>query len=328
MNLEVVFISVVIPVFRAERILVSLCERLDAALRKIGRPFEIILVDDRSPDQSWDIITAMVARFPQIRAIRLSRNFGQHYAITAGLDVAAGEWVVVMDCDLQDQPEEIAKLLEAAECGYDIVLARRVQRSDAFHKRLLSRCFYRAFNLLSGYRIDPTVGSFRMMRRTVVEAYRNMRESARLFGGMIEWLGFETTSVDVEHAGRFEGRTSYSLRALMRLAVDGMVAFSNRPLYLSIGIGVAISLAATVFGCSLVLNYLLHPRVGVPGWLSTITLSAFIGGLILLNLGVLGIYVGRIYDQSKGRPLYVIDRMVVHADQRVAAAAALKRPRE
>jgi dolichol-phosphate mannosyltransferase len=301
---------------------------LNNALTVIGRTFEILLIDDRSPDGSWPAMVAAVAKYPAVRAIRLSRNFGQHYAITAGLDIAEGEWVVVMDCDLQDQPEEIGKLLTAGESGFDIVLARRVERNDTILKRLLSRVFYKAFNLLSGYNIDPTVGSFRLMHRSVVEAYRGMRETSRLFGGMIEWLGFETTYVDVDHASRYEGKTSYSLRALTKLAVDGIVSFSNRPLYLSIGIGIAISLAAGAFGGGLVVMYLVHPRIGVPGWLSTITLSSFIGGLILLNQGVLGIYLGRIYDQTKARPLYVVDRVVANAAERVTATSATDARRE
>lgn len=303
-------ISVVIPVYRAERILPVLCQRLTTSLASLHRPYEVVLVDDRSPDASWEVMRQMVQRYRGIVAVRLSRNFGQHYAITAGLDMVQGEWTVIMDCDLQDQPEEIPHLLEAAERGYDIVLARRRQRSDNQGKRLSSRIFYATFNFLSGYRLDPSVGSFRIMKRNVVEAYRSMRETSRLFGGMIEWLGFNTTYLDVEHAPRYEGKSSYDLRRMMRLALDGMISFSNRPLYLSIGAGLIMSTLSAGFGLFVVLRYLLHPRIGVPGWLSIVTLTTFIGGLILLNLGILGIYVGRIYNQTKGRPLYVVDQVL------------------
>jgi len=303
-------ISVVIPVYRAERILPVLCQRLTTSLASLHRPYEVVLVDDRSPDASWEVMRQMVQKYPGIVAVRLSRNFGQHYAITAGLDMVQGEWTVIMDCDLQDQPEEIPHLLEAAERGYDIVLARRRQRSDNQGKRLSSRIFYATFNFLSGYRLDPSVGSFRIMKRNVVEAYRSMRETSRLFGGMIEWLGFNTTYLDVEHAPRYEGKSSYDLRRMMRLALDGMISFSNRPLYLSIGAGLIMSTLSAGFGLFVVLRYLLHPRIGVPGWLSIVTLTTFIGGLILLNLGILGIYVGRIYNQTKGRLLYVVDHVL------------------
>ena len=305
-------ISLVIPVYRAELILPELCKRLVTSLTELTESYQIILVDDRSPDHSWDVMLQMVGAYPAITAIRLSRNFGQHYAITAGLDLANGDWTVIMDCDLQDQPEEIVTLLQKAKQGYDVVLARRKARSDSAGKRLSSRVFYWLFNVLSGYRMDPSVGSFRIMRRSVVEAYRTMRESARLFGGMVEWLGFETTFVDVAHGARYEGRSSYNIRAMTKLAFDGIFAFSNRPLYFSIGAGVIMSLLAAGFGVSMIVYFLLHPLVGVPGWLSQVTLTTFIGGLILLNLGILGIYVGRIYDQAKGRPLYVVDRIVAH----------------
>jgi polyisoprenyl-phosphate glycosyltransferase len=306
-----VFISVVIPVYRAERILPELCQRLVESLSTLRRSYEIILVDDRSPDNGWKVMQEMAQIYPDITVVRLSRNFGQHYAITAGLDLAGGAWTVIMDCDLQDQPEEIPRLLEMAESGYDIVLARRKLRIDSAAKRLSSQVFYGLFNFLSGYRMDPSVGSFRIMRRPVVEAYRNMREAARLFGGMIEWLGFETTYLDVRHVGRFEGRTSYTFQKLMRLAADGIISFSNRPLYLSIAVGILMSFLAAAVAVGLIARYFLHPGNGVPGWPSLFTLTTFIGGLILMNLGILGIYVGRIYDQTKGRPLYVVDQIVV-----------------
>lgn len=324
-----VFISVVIPVYRSERILPVLCERLTTSLAALNRPYEIILVDDRSPDRSWDVIRQMVRQFPATLGVRLSRNFGQHYAITAGLDLAKGEWTVIMDCDLQDQPEEIHRLLECAESGYDIVLARRRLRRDSPGKGLLSKLFYGVFNLLSGYRLDPAVGSFRIMKRTVVEAYCSMREASRLFGGMIEWLGFETGYLDVDHAQRYEGKSSYNLRSMTRLALDGMIAFSNRPLYFSIGTGILMSVFSAGFGLTLVVGYFIHPLIGVPGWLSTVTLTTFIGGVILLNLGILGIYVGRIYDQTKGRPLYVVDQILAAANtnspDRTVLAVAGKR---
>ena len=314
-------ISVVIPVYRAQGILPALCKRLVESLASLTGSSEIILVDDRSPDASWAVMLEMAEAYPSITLVRLSRNFGQHYAITAGLDLANGDWAVVMDCDLQDQPEEIAQLLEKAEQGYDVVLARRTARADSSRRKLLSRAFYWLFNVLSGYSVDPAVGTFRIMRRSVVEAYRTMRESARLFGGMIEWLGFETAVVDVAHSSRYEGRSSYNFRSMAKLALDGIFAFSNRPLYFSIGAGVIMSLLAAGFGVSLLIYYFLYPFIGVPGWLSQVTLTTFIGGLILLNLGILGVYVGRIYDQAKGRPLYVVDRIVAHhARQGVSAA--------
>ncbi|SEF90052.1 dolichol-phosphate mannosyltransferase [Bryocella elongata] len=307
------YISIVIPVFRAESILPVLCERLTASLRNLNVEYEIFLIDDRSPDNSWEVMRQMAALYPTITAIRLSRNFGQHYALTAGLDFVSGEWTVTMDCDLQDQPEEIAKLLAVAEQGNDVVLARRVDRKDRWSKRWASRFFYGVYYLLSGHRMDPAVGSFRMMRRSVVDGYRSMREASRLFNGMVQWLGFTTAYVDVEHAARYEGSSSYDLRGLFRLATNGIVAFSNRPLYFSVAVGLTMSVFSVGFGAYVLILYLVHHILAVPGWMSLVTLTTFIGGLILLNLGILGIYVGRIYDETKGRPLYVVDQIVANA---------------
>lgn len=305
-------ISVVIPVYRAASILPTLHARLDRVLSQLSSDYEIIFIDDRSPDGSWEVLCELARSHPQTKAVRLSRNFGQHYAITAGLDLAAGDWTVVMDCDLQDRPEEIPALLATAQQGYEVVLARRGGRgdNDGILRRTASRAFHASFRLLSGYGLDPSVGAFRVLHRDVVRAFRQMREAGRFFGGQVEWLGFATGFVDVEHARRADGRSSYNLRALLRIAFDGLFGFSNRPLYVSIGSGVSMSVAAAGYACYLLLRYLANGSFAVPGWASEITMTAFIGGLILMNLGVVGIYVGRIYNETRHRPLYVIDEAV------------------
>ena len=306
-----VFLSVVIPVYRAEKILPTLCRRLNATLEKVSSKFEIILVDDRSPDGSWKVLRELVNQYPNLIVVRLSRNFGQHYASTAGLDMSRGEWTVIMDCDLQDQPEEIPRLLEKAQEGFDIVLARRSNRQDKPLKKLGSFLFWWVFSLLAGFKVDNQVGSFRVMGRNVVDAYCSMRERARIFGGLIEWLGFTTATVDVTHASRFEGKSSYNLRRLLRMSLDGIIAFSNRPLYAAIIFGSTLSVLAGCYGMFHLIKYICLGYIALPGWLSTVTLMSFIGGLILLNQGILGIYIGRIYDQAKQRPIYVVDKMVV-----------------
>lgn len=303
-------ISVVSPVYRAEGILPVLCERLEAVLSQMSADYEIVLVDDRSPDDSWRVLTELVERMPRLRAVRLSRNFGQHYAITAGLDLARGEHVVVMDCDLQDRPEEIPRLIAKAREGYDVVLALRAERADGPVKRATSAVFYKVFAWLSGYQMDRRVGTFRVMSRSVVCALGEMRESYRFFGALVEWLGFRTARIEVEHAERHEGRSSYDLRRLLRLTLDGLVSFSNRPLTLSVGLGAIISALAALFGLHLIWRYVTEGENPVQGWMSTVTILSFMSGLILFNLGIVGIYLGRIYNQTKGRPLYVIDRML------------------
>jgi dolichol-phosphate mannosyltransferase len=308
-------LSVVIPVYGAEKILPALCERLTAALDAITSEHETIMVCDGSPDRSWEVLERLVRQYPKIVAVKLSRNFGQHYATTAGMDLAKGQWTVVMDCDLQDPPEEIAKLLSTARTGFDIVVARRMNRQHKWWKRKTSELYYQVFALLSGMKLDSSVGSFRIMSRSVVDGFCSMRESYRMFAGLIDWLGFRTGFVEVQHAARFEGETSYNFTRLMKMALDGMISFSNRPLYISIAAGLALSLMSAVYGSFLLIRYLLDPGSNtVAGWLSSVTLTTFIGGLVLLNQGVLGIYLGRLYNQAKGRPLYVVDRVVVGSE--------------
>ena len=305
-------LSVVSPVYKAEKILPALCQRLDAALSAITDDHEVILVCDGSPDRSWEVMEQLVRQYPKLVVVKLSRNFGQHYAMTAGLDMARGEWTVVMDCDLQDSPEEIENLLNKTREGFDIVVARRLNRQHKWWKRTTSTLYFKVFSLLSGFQLDGSVGSFRIMSRPVVDGLCSMRESYRMFAGLVEWLGFRTGYLDVQHAARYEGESSYNLSRLIKMALDGMISFSNRPLYISIGAGLALSILSSLYGTYLIIRYLIDPGANtVAGWLSTVTLTTFIGGLILLNQGVLGIYLGRLYNQAKGRPLYVVDRVVV-----------------
>jgi dolichol-phosphate mannosyltransferase len=307
---EPIALSVVSPVYRAEGILPTLVERLEAVLAQQAGRCEIVLVDDRSPDGSWRVLERLARERERVVAVRLSRNFGQHYAIQAGLDLARGEWVVVMDCDLQDRPEDIPALLAEARAGHDVVLARRQARRDGALKRLQSRVFYAVFAWLSGYRMDARVGTFRVLHRRVVDALGEMRESYRFFGALVEWLGFDVAYVDVAHAARHEGRSTYDLRRLLRLTFDGLISFSNRPLALSIGLGAAISLLAGAYGVWLLGLYFVSGVRPGSGWISTVLILSFMSGLILFNLGIVGIYLGRIYNQTKGRPLYVVDRVV------------------
>lgn len=308
------FLSVVSPVYMAEKILPVLCERLDAVLRQMTDQFEIILVCDGSPDNSWAVMQELVEVYPHLKIVNLSRNFGQHYALTAGMDLARGDWTVVMDCDLQDKPEDIPKLLEKLDEGYDMVVARRINRQHKWWKRVTSRMYFKAFSMLSGFELDGSVGSFRVMSRGIVDAYCSMRETYRMFAGLIEWTGFRTGFIDVQHGERYEGESSYNLARLLRMAMDGMISFSNRPLYISITLGFALSLMSTCYGLYLVIRYLLAPEsFGVPGWLTTVTVTVFLGGLVLLNQGLLGVYLGRLYNQAKGRPLYIIDKVLIGA---------------
>ena len=298
-------ISVIAPVYNEEGCLHELCRRLRESLEPITRDYEIVMVDDGSRDRSWAVVSELAAADSRIKGIRFSRNFGQHYGITAGLDCCNGDWVVVMDCDLQDRPEEIPRLYAKAREGYDIVLAQRIRRRDAFLKRFSSGLFYRVFNYFTGMKYDGRVGNFRIVSRQVVESFRTVREQLRFFGGIVDWLGFSETSIPVEHAERFSGKGAYTLRKLSKLAQEIIVAYSDKPLRLAVQLGFVISSLAFAYGVYVVVRALVH-RVGVAGWSSLIASVYFLAGIIISILGIIGIYLGRTFDETKRRPLYII----------------------
>jgi len=235
-------ISIVSPVYRAEKMIPILVERIEKSIKKITNDYEIILVEDCGPDQSWDVIEQVAAVNQKVIGIKLSKNFGQHYAITAGLDQAKGDWVVVMDCDLQDQPEEIEKLYKKALEGFDIVLARRYERKDNLFKYFFSMSFYRVLGYLTGTNHDESVANFGVYSRNVVEAVTSMRESIRYFPTMVKWVGFKSTKVNVEHDERLDGESSYNFKRLLNLALDIILAYSDKPIRLVIKSGLLISL--------------------------------------------------------------------------------------
>ena len=234
-------ISVVIPVYKAEDCLYVLYKRLADSLETITQDFELILVEDCGGDRSWDIIIELANSDSRVKGIQFSRNFGQHYGITAGLDHCDGDWVVVMDCDLQDRPEEIPRLYAKAQEGYDVVLARRGKRKDPPLKRLTSWLFYQIFNYLTDLQYDGRVGNFRIISRQVVENFCLMREQLRFFGGLVDWMGFPTASINITHDQRFEGKSTYTFAKLWKLASETIIAYSDKPLRLFIKLGFLIS---------------------------------------------------------------------------------------
>lgn len=300
-------ISVVVPVYKAEDCMHELYQRLLASLTTITQDFEIVLVEDCGGDASWDKICEIAQLDRRVKGIQFSRNFGQHFGITAGLDHCDGDWVVVMDCDLQDRPEEIPRLYRKAQEGYHVVMAVRKNRKDAWNKRLSSWLFYKTLNYFSGMHYDSRIGNYRIVSRQVVNQFRLLREQLRFFGGMVDWLGFPAAAIEVEHAERFAGKTSYTFRKLWRLATDVIIAYSDKPLRLSIGIGFTMACMAFVYGIYILLRALFC-GVAVLGWSSLIVSLYLLGGFIIFNLGIIGIYLGKIFNQTKNRPLYVIRR--------------------
>jgi polyisoprenyl-phosphate glycosyltransferase len=299
--------SIVVPVYGAPELLAELHQRLVSVLEALSGPFEIIFVNDACPKGSWPVLQALSAQDSRVVAVNLARNFGQHYAITAGVDLSQGEWVVVMDCDLQDRPEEIPTLYRAAtdHSGIDVVFARRAIRHDSFLKRLGSKLFYRALNYMTDTPHDHTIANFGIYHRKVIDAWKNLRERLRFFPVMIHWLGFPTAYVQVDHAARPEGKSGYSFRRLLSLAVNVIIAFSDKPLRLAVRLGFLISLTAF---CAAAYEGVraLRGQIPVQGWASLMVSLWFLSGLIIFFLGILGIYIGKIFDQVKGRPLYII----------------------
>lgn len=305
-------ISVVIPVYKAEKILDELYRRLRDALDTVTADFEIVLVEDCGGDRSWQVIERLAAADPRVIGLQFSRNFGQHYGITAGLDLCRGAWVVVMDCDLQDQPEEIPRLYAKAMEGYDVVLALRGKRQDPLLKRATSWLFYRLFSYLADIRFDGDSGNFRIMSRQVVKNFNRMREQLRFFGGHVQWMGFPTTGIEVAHDERFDGGSTYTFAKLWKLAADTIIAYSDKPLRMAARFGLTMAAVSFGFGSYLLGKSLLHGSV-IPGWASLIVSLYFIGGLVIGILGILGIYLGKAFDESKKRPLYIVRRQTPNA---------------
>lgn len=298
-------LSVVVPVYKAEDCLHELYRRLVAALTPITADFEILLVEDQGGDGSWNVICELAKADPRVRGFQFSRNFGQHYGITAGLDHARGDWAVVMDCDLQDRPEEIPRLYRKAQEGYDVVLALRGGRKDALHKRFFSYVFFKLFRYLSGLEYDGEAGNFRIISRKVVDAFGTMRENLRLFGGLVTWMGFPTASIQVEHGERYAGESSYTFSKLVNLALETIIAYSDKPLRISIKFGLAISSLAFIFGIYFAVRTAVAGQ-SIVGWTSLIVSLYFLGGIIISTLGIIGIYLGKAFDEVKRRPLYII----------------------
>jgi dolichol-phosphate mannosyltransferase len=300
-------ISIVSPVYRAEKILPKLISRLESSIEKITEDYEIILVDDSSPDQSWAVIEELSKHKPYVKGIKLSRNFGQHYAITCGLDHADGDWIVVMDCDLQDQPEEIEKLYQKAQEGFDVVLASRKKRNDTYFKKLFSKLFYRILGYLTGSEQDETIANFGIYHKKVIDSVVVMRESIRFFPTMIKWVGFQQTKVEVAHSTRVEGESSYNLKRLFNLALDIILAFSDKPIRLTIKLGFFISFLSFVIALYFFVKWSLGGVV-VLGYTSLIVSVWMLSGFIISTLGVIGLYVGKIFEGVKKRPIYLIEK--------------------
>lgn len=298
-------VSVVSPVYGCAGCLEALVERVLAAVCGQGARCEVILVDDQSPDQSWSRIRELAARHPEVRGIRLARNFGQHYAISAGIEHARGQRVVVMDCDLQDAPEEIPRLLAALDDGAEVAFAQRHRRQDRLAKRLGSWAFFRVLSWMTGVNQDHSTANFGAYSRKVVDAVNAMPERERCFPLMVKWTGFATQNVPVAHAARTDGRSGYDLRRLWRLAVGIILSYSDKPLRMVVRVGLLFAAAAFAMAAMSVLRYY-GGDVQVAGFTSIVASIWLVGGVMISCLGIIGLYLGRLFVDAKGRPYYLV----------------------
>lgn len=300
-------ISIVSPVYRAEKIVSELVRRIEEEVVKFTPNYEIILVEDGSPDNSWKAIENACMANTKVKGVKLSRNFGQHYAITAGLAKSSGDYVVVMDCDLQDNPKYIADLYEKAQMGYEIVYTIKKERKHSFFKNITASLYFKVYNYLSeNQRASKSVGAFSMLSRKVVNAFLSVKDTHRHYLLVLSMLGFSSSQIEIEHEKRFEGKSSYNLSKLIKHAIDGITSQSDKLLRISITIGFIFCLISVMLTIYTLYKYLFIGAL--PGYTSTTVLLLLSTGLILLSIGVAGIYIGKIFEQSKSRPLYFIDK--------------------
>jgi polyisoprenyl-phosphate glycosyltransferase len=307
-------IAVIVPVYNGRPMLRELCSRLVHSLSGITKDFVIVLVDDAAPDNPWPLIREVSEKEHRIKAIRLSRNFGQHYALTAGIDMARAHWYVIMDCDLQDAPEDIPLLYAKAREGHDVVAGLRKKEGHGEIKRHSSRLFYTLFRLLSGVQLDWSTGNFRIFSNAVADGFRSMREQLRFVPASFEWMGFDIVYVELPHHQRGEGQSSYTIRKLVRLASDTIIAHSHIPLNIVAYLGFVMSaitfiIALIYFGRAFVFG------TKVVGWTSLFVTLLFVSSFQIALMGVLGIYIGKTFDEAKRRPLYIV-RETVNFDDR------------
>jgi glycosyltransferase involved in cell wall biosynthesis len=297
-------LSLVVPAFNEEEAMEQSFERTYRAMSSIGYPFEIIYIDDGSRDRTWEIISRLAREHEEVKALRFSRNFGHQLAVTAGMDEAKGDAVIIMDADLQDPPEVIADMVKAWEQGADIAYGKRLHRKgETAAKKLTAWCYYRLLNFMSAYPIPLDTGDFRLLDKAVADEFKVLREHNRFLRGMSAWLGYNAVPVEYVREERCAGKTKYTLKKMLRLAADGIFGFSSKPLTLIGWAGLAVLCIALL---GLIATIACAAVTGVPGWLWAVCALVLLDGVILCAMGVQGAYTQRIYDEVKGRPLYII----------------------
>lgn len=302
-------ISVIAPIFNEEQNIEEFSNRVTKSIEDITQDYKIIFIDDGSTDNSWEKIQEICLKNSKVTALKLSRNFGHHFAITAGLNNVDADWVIVMDTDLQDRPEVIPQLYSRAITGFDVVFVDRINRPEAFTYRVLQKLFYLILRLSSGINFNSSQANFSIINKKVVDAFNKFPEQARFYGSTILWLGFKRTSIEAEHGTRFRGKPSYSLKKRIKLASDIMLSFSDRPLKFAIFVGLFFSLLS-IFMVFYIFIQKVFGSFTVTGWASLIISIFLIGGIQISIIGILGIYISKIFSEVKSRPLYVISDII------------------
>lgn len=302
-------LSIVIPEYAGASMISELVRRCSDSVSKITENWEIILVNDASPDNAWEEIVQIASSDKRFKGINLSRNFGQHYAITAGLTYAKGDWIVVMDCDLQDRPEEIPNLYQKALEGYDSVMAQRIERHDTFLKKLSSRLFYRLLSYLTETSQDASIANFGIYNRRVITSILSMGDAMRYFPTQVQWVGFRKAVIPVEHSERAVGKSSYNFKRLFKLALDTMISFSDKPLRIMVKAGFIITLLSIFAGIYFLVKWFTGGIV-VIGYTSMIISMWLLSGVIISLVGVVGLYIGKLFEKVKQRPLFIVSNLL------------------
>jgi glycosyltransferase involved in cell wall biosynthesis len=292
----------------AEDIVELLVKRIRSSVSSITDNFEIVLVDDGSRDGSWRKIEEQSKQYVNVIGVKLSRNFGQHYAMSAGMAEAKGDWIILMDCDLQDPPEEIPRLFKKAQEGYNIVLAVRTSVQEGFTKRMFSKLFYKVFEYFTDTNMESISSSMKLISRQVADSFNSMHERHRFFGGMLGWLGYKTAHINIEHAKRPSGKSSYDFKKRFNMATMAIVSFSVKPLLLAIRLGLLLILLSGSYILAVVIRNLIYKTTAV-GWSSLIASIFFATGMLTTLLGIIGLYVGKIFEEVKKRPVYVVEQI-------------------
>ncbi|QOP40830.1 glycosyltransferase family 2 protein [Sulfurimonas marina] len=304
---KVPFLSIVAPCYNEEAVVDIFLEKMFYILEKLDKTFEIVFVNDGSKDNTLEVLKAKSKEYSEVRVINLSRNFGKEAALTAGIDASLGETVVPIDVDLQDPPELILDFVKKYEEGYDVVVGKRADRTtDSAAKRVSAELFYKMHNKISHIEIPHNVGDYRLMSRRVVDELKKLPETQRFMKGIFAWLGFKTAVVEYKRESRAAGETSFNGWKLWNFALDGITSFSTAPLRVWLYVGIVLAFIAFLYGSWIILKTLIF-GIDTPGYASMITVVLFLGGIQLMGIGILGEYIGRIYLESKNRPIYIVE---------------------